>query len=193
MKEYWKKKKFKVLSEGGEIIERYFPVPVDKLTEESFKKWKENKDYQTDRKEIRNPFFHKKYMKLIRFCFNNLPEKYSIHLTTFEQTRSFIEWEARIVEYYWSPPVTRKRFHRDKFVKMLGNEKYNKETIISLLDKATEKEKASEIRMKPKSIAFDKMDNDEFREVYQRVLDTVMLILKVDNKSIEEELNRFAF
>ena len=47
------------------------------------------------------------------------------------------------------------------------------------------------LQMFPVSIDFDSMDQIRFEKVYSSVLDTVLNTLKIENKTLQKELNRF--
>ena len=43
----------------------------------------------------------------------------------------------------------------------------------------------------PKSISFDKMDNAEFQDLYSRVLDVIIISLKIDREEFERNISNF--
>ena len=43
----------------------------------------------------------------------------------------------------------------------------------------------------PKSISFDKMDNTEFQDLYSRVLDVIIISLKIDKEEFERNIANF--
>lgn len=43
----------------------------------------------------------------------------------------------------------------------------------------------------PKSISFDKMDNAEFQDLYSRVLDVIIISLKIDREEFERNITNF--
>ena len=43
----------------------------------------------------------------------------------------------------------------------------------------------------PKSISFDKMDNAEFQDLYARVLDVIIISLKIDKEEFERNVANF--
>ena len=43
----------------------------------------------------------------------------------------------------------------------------------------------------PKSISFDKMDNAEFQDLYSRVLDVIIISLKIDKEEFERNIVNF--
>lgn len=43
----------------------------------------------------------------------------------------------------------------------------------------------------PKSISFDKMDNAEFQDLYSRVLDVIIISLKIDREEFEKNIINF--
>ena len=43
----------------------------------------------------------------------------------------------------------------------------------------------------PKSISFDKMDNAEFQDLYSRVLDVIIISLKIDREEFEKNISNF--
>jgi len=193
MTECFRKKTFKVLSDGGEIVEIDLLEPSNEESEEFLKnKLHYGKTYQFDVKENRNYEFHKKYMKLIRFCFNNLREPFSTFLTTFEQTRTALEFEIKNVEYFWSLPVEKEIFNKDKFIELFDKRKtYGIDMIKSAMEFANETVMVPEMRTKHKSIAFDKMSPAEFEELYKRMLDAVTIVLNVSGETVRNELDNF--
>lgn len=191
--EYYKKTQFSVLNnETGELSKIECLIPVAEKAKEKFSKLKNDVTYLCDIKKERNPLFHKKYMKLIRFTFDNIPEKYSKTIKTFEQLRSAIEWDVGNVEYFWSLPVSKNVFDENKFLSMLDKNKlYSYDVIKAGMEFSRVINTEPELIMKPKSISFDKMKQDEFEKLYTRVLDMCSKILDLSNDVIKYELDLF--
>jgi len=191
--EFYRKKSFKILEEGGEIIERFLLESSDNETDVSLEKdWKLNVCRQVEVKEARNPQFHRKYMKLIRFFFDNLPEKFSAHIRTFEQARVILEFEIGNYETYWTIPTEKEVFDKERFISMFDSKKkYGIETITAAMELANVTKMVPRIQTKHKSIAFDKMTKEEFEDLYNRMLAIVSRVLDTGDEVLRKELEGF--
>ena len=194
MLECFKKQLFRVLDEeSGEVQQVWLLTPTNEEARELLdKKIKPEHTYQFEIKENRNYEFHKKYMKLIRFCFENLPERYSCFFQTFDQLRLALEFDVKNVEYFYTMPVLKDTFDRDKFIAMFDSRKtYGIDIIKSALELSYTTTLLPEMKLKPRSIAFEKMNPEDFSELYQRMLDSVASTLSTASKEVQDELNNF--
>lgn len=194
MLECFRKKTVNVIDSNGEIKEMVFLEPSNQEAQELLsQKLDELKTYQFEIKENRNYDFLKKYMKLIRFCHANMPERLGKFLTTFEQTRMALEFEINNLDYYWTLPTSSEIFNSETFLSLFSEKyEYDKEYISKMLELSYDTIIAPQMHSAHKSIAFDKMSHAEFEELYKRMFDAVSSILSVSPDSVFAELQTFA-
>jgi len=176
------------LLDGKEVL-----IPTDWQTEEHLtKKWEFDKTYEVEQKKARNSEFHKKYMALVRFALINLHERYSRIISDFDSLRNIIKMETRHVDYVWTLPSKTIVFDRDLFVLNVSSKSaHTSEEVIKIADESYSSKEESKVLMIPRSIAFNKMKQDEFEAFYNKTVDIVTLLIRTDKQTLLDELDEF--
>jgi hypothetical protein len=128
-------------------------IPVYDSDYQEKKKLKIGEVYEATIILQRNYEFLKKFMALIKLCFENLPEHYSAIYKDFNSLRYAITVESG----YWEEKI--------------------------LL--------SGEVQKVAKSISFEKMDNSEFQDLYNKAIDVVIEITGANKTDLLNEIINF--
>lgn len=136
--------------------------PVYDSDMEEKKKLKIGKRYWMETKEARNPEFHKKYWALMKVALEHIP---SHVLDILEDVNKFKIKKPEDVHFYVKLKLG---MVKKRYVSSDGR-----------------------VGFEVKSTSFDKMDDIEFQEFYNRALDVVIILTEADRSLMERELVNF--
>lgn len=137
-------------------------VPATSEDKDKVSKMPVGEPFQISYVKQRNPAFHRKYWSLVNVILQNLPESVEENLMQNHQFRIKTKED---VHFYIK---LKNGFVEKKYIGKDGN-----------------------IAWVPKSISFDKMDEMEFQDFFDKAVDTACELLTVESDEIMKEIMNF--